>query len=311
MQVFSLACQVTIIFQCLHGVGQHLLDVHPLASIWGALFYTWLAIGLGLCSLTFSKASIVALILHVTPSTQPKRRIILISIISLYGIVNFIQIVLIWVQCMPLDRVWDRLVSGSCALEQTSNKFSYFQGTLSSGTDLLLAIWPITMVWNLKMSRRGKWAFCGLMAGGILPAAAGIVRMAYSQRLVTGIDVTCKSLHDSKANIADVGTDDLVPFLAWSATEMWFVIILGSVPPLRPLFERVVLRRIRPVSGSAISKSSGSRRTVSRNPQTIGSMGKRQGIETEMTVMVTEEDERNMTEDDEGAILPRHNLHGW
>ena len=33
-------------------------------------------------------------------------------------------------------------------------------------------------------------------------------------------------------------TYDLVTFLAWASTELWFVIIIASIPPLRPLFLR-------------------------------------------------------------------------
>lgn len=89
---------------------------------------------------------------------------------------------------------------------------------------------------------------------------------------------------------------ELVPFLLWSDTEMWFVIILGSVPPLRPLFERVVLRKVRPISGAVGFGASKS--PSSRTPQTIGSMGKRAaGLHgTELTVMVMDDDERGILE---------------
>lgn len=33
-------------------------------------------------------------------------------------------------------------------------------------------------------------------------------------------------------------TYDLVTFLAWASTELWFVVIIASIPPLRPLFLR-------------------------------------------------------------------------
>lgn len=52
--------------------------------------------------------------------------------------------------------------------------------------------------------------------------------------------------------------DEFFPFLLWAITEMWMVIILGSIPPLRPLFKRIVL-------GAKSTTSSTSRSTAVAN----------------------------------------------
>ncbi|KAF2148957.1 hypothetical protein K461DRAFT_315901 [Myriangium duriaei CBS 260.36] len=246
--VFSLACQVTVLLQCMHGVGRHITEI-PLDQVWDALYQTWVGLSLGLVGLTFNKLSVVALLLQVTPNIQPKRRTALWIIGIANVVVNAVQIILIWLQCSPVEHVWNRLSPGSCPLANAANNYSYFQGVISVLSDLYLAGYPITVVWSLQLSHRTKVAFCVLMAGGILPAAAGVVRMVYSRRVLSSVDIV----------------HELVPFLMWSDIEMWFVIILGSIPPLRPLFERVILGRVRPASGKVT--------TTPSFPKTIGSSG--------------------------------------
>lgn len=61
-------------------------------------------------------------------------------------------------------------------------------------TDLILALWPISIVWNLQTALRVKVGFCLLMAVGIVPAAAAFVRIQLLTRLHTAKDPTCKSI---------------------------------------------------------------------------------------------------------------------
>ncbi|KAF2153101.1 hypothetical protein K461DRAFT_267742 [Myriangium duriaei CBS 260.36] len=247
--IFGLACQVGITLQCLHGVGNHITNV-SINDIWASLYLTFVGISLGLCGNTGAKLSIVALLLQITPrEVHPKRRQVLWGIGIFCSVVNMIQIILVWTQCDPVNKVWDIILPGVCKTTKAANDFSYFQGATAVITDAFLALYPTTVVWDLKLSYRTKIGFCVLMAGGLLPAVAGIVRTIYSHRMLSSSDITW----------------ELVPFLMWSDTEMWFVIILGSVPPLRPLFERVILGRV--------NLSSRDRRSTNRRSTTMGNNG--------------------------------------
>jgi len=52
---------------------------------------------------------------------------------------------------------------------------------------------------------------------------SGLFRTVYGGSLDRGIDLTY----------------DYVKFIMWGGTELWLVIILGSIPPLRPLFVKI------------------------------------------------------------------------
>ncbi|KAF2148955.1 hypothetical protein K461DRAFT_271542 [Myriangium duriaei CBS 260.36] len=255
--IFGLACQVGITLQCLHGVGNHIVNV-PIDDIWSALYLTFVGISVGLGGNTGAKLSIVALLLQITPKEiHNVRRIVLWTVGALVVTVNVVQIILLWTQCHPIAKLWDIILPGSCPGATPANNFSYFNGAVAVVTDVFLALYPTTMVWSLQLSHRTKIAFCVLMAGGLLPAVAGVVRTIYSHRLLVSTDVT----------------HELVPFLMWSDTEMWFVMILGSLPPLRPLFDRVILRR----NGGRKDNSGALGSGGIDLPATIGSAGKKGG----------------------------------
>lgn len=72
--------------------------------------------------------------------------------------------------------------------------------------------------------------------------------------------------------------DELSPFLTWALTEVWFIIILGSVPPLRPLFERVFRR------AKAMTNTSGGTRTGATDLEATGKGTTKNGGDTVATL---------------------------
>ncbi|KAF2153598.1 hypothetical protein K461DRAFT_293852 [Myriangium duriaei CBS 260.36] len=248
----SLISQVLLTLACLHGAGNHLANIHRLDDLWDSIEYTMLGLTVGTFAITLAKLSIVALLLQVTPVTAPKDRSLLWFVGIFVTLVNIAESLTTLTQCSPMSRLWYRLEAGACPRTGIATRFSYFQGAIAVFADLFLAVYPTTIVWSLQLSTRTKIGFCVLMAGGFLPAVAGIMRCLYTQRLNSTADIT----------------SELRPFITWAITELWFVIILGSIPPLRPLFERVILGR------TTQHKSKG---TSGSFPQASGTLNKREG----------------------------------
>ncbi|KAF2148954.1 hypothetical protein K461DRAFT_282432 [Myriangium duriaei CBS 260.36] len=249
--VFGLACQIILTQACVHGVGNHIANVLAAgtSNLWEALHLTWTAIMVGLVGITFGKLSIVALLLHVTLKSQPWRRTMLWTCGALTIAINAAQIIFIVTQCSPLSHLWHPTSPGTCRGQKVSNSFAYFQGAVAVAADVFLACYPVTVIWSLNMSFKTKVGFCLLMAGGFLPAAAGIIRCIFLDHLTKTVDVTY----------------EFSPFLLWAITEMWFVIILGSIPPLRPLFERVFLGKVKTISGASKPAGSGNQDYLKMN----------------------------------------------
>ncbi|KAF2157528.1 hypothetical protein K461DRAFT_273721 [Myriangium duriaei CBS 260.36] len=276
--VLGWVCQGLLVQATRYGVGNHLVDV-KIPDLWQGLKLTWTGLMVGLAAVTFAKISIIALLLTVTTQVQPRRRVLLWTVGLIVPVVNTAQMAISLTQCTPSEKLWYKLMPGNCDRADLANNFGNFQGAIAVSSDLFLALYPTTIVWDLKISYRAKIAFCVLMAGGLLPAAAGLMRTIYIPRLYVSKDPTY----------------ELSPFLTWAITEVWLIIILGSVPPLRPLFERT-FKRAKAATRRAGDSEPATSRSYSHGGafvQTIGSKpgdGLSKNSELMLTVMDNREE---------------------
>ncbi|PNS14925.1 hypothetical protein CAC42_2154 [Sphaceloma murrayae] len=192
-------------------------------EVFEALKYTWITVFIGLVATTFAKFSVVALLLQVQGPNAKKRRMALWAIAGSFAVINVVQLALSTFQCNPPERLWYRYLPGSCPRGRIAGNWNYLQGSVGAFTDLLLALWPISIAWTLQTTLRVKVGFCALMAVGVFPAIASGLRTA-----------KVPAISSSKNP-----TKDLADFMLWCIVEFWLIVILTSVPVLRPLFLRV------------------------------------------------------------------------
>ncbi|KAF2152769.1 hypothetical protein K461DRAFT_321730 [Myriangium duriaei CBS 260.36] len=218
----SLATLVTFTLAVVNGVGNKMENV-TYTNVFNSIYYVFLTTYLGLVSITAAKFSVIALILQIEGPLARRRRIILFIMAAVFSIVNFITIPICITQCVPYNRLWYRYLPGTCPRVEFVNKLATFQGYMTSVTDLVLALWPISIVTSLSKPFWVKVKVCALMAVGTLPGIFSIIRTT--------------TIPDSTKNI-DV-TRAYADFLLYCAFELGFVIVLSSVPVLRPLFHQV------------------------------------------------------------------------
>ncbi|KAF2151489.1 hypothetical protein K461DRAFT_174000 [Myriangium duriaei CBS 260.36] len=204
------------------GVGKHVADVtYP--QLFAGLKYNWIGIFIGIVAVIFAKLAIVALLYQITTIVQTERKIFLLVMAGMTVIMNVLQIAISISQCVPYDYLWNRgIPGGSCPRLWLAQDFAYAHAAISAFFDLALAIYPITLVWKLQLDLGPKIGFCALMAGGVACAVGPIVRAVYLLSLDHPDDITYQ----------------LPFFQVWGLVEVWVVLIIASVPPLRPLFKR-------------------------------------------------------------------------
>lgn len=114
-------------------------------------------------------------------------------------------------------------------------------------TDLVIALYPIMIIWNLKMALRLKLIICCVLGLGVVTAMCSLVKTIEFFRLRLSTDPTCKiqlsfpfylRRHDKRGEANLTQTDEIAPLMILGTTEMWVVLIASSVPPLWPLFRR-------------------------------------------------------------------------
>ncbi|PNS19184.1 hypothetical protein CAC42_1920 [Sphaceloma murrayae] len=207
----------------LSGMGSHVKTL-TFPEVFKTAHYNYIALFVGQPALNFVKFSVIALLLSVQGPDAKKRKYFLWFLGALPMLGSIIQTILTFTSCVPMERLWKPIIPGECPRSAVSFDWNRWQGVQHGVIDITLALWPISIVWNLNTSKSVKFGFCVLMAVGIIPGLASFIRVTQLNQLKSTKDVTW----------------DMPLFSVWTMVEAWLGIILSSIPPLRPLFLRVV-----------------------------------------------------------------------
>ncbi|KAE8367569.1 hypothetical protein BDV27DRAFT_142711 [Aspergillus caelatus] len=174
----------------------------------------------------------------MTGRTSSIGRIVLYTVGAVQGIINVIEVALILKQCDPTEKLWNPAVVGTCDRVLICSRVGFLQGSIGAAADLFLAFYPVHIIGRLQqMKLSTKIGLCLIMSGGLIAGIAGI---------------------NKTIAIASITHDDLTYGIyklnTWVLTEMWFIIIFGSIPVLRPFFVRFT-QDIKSAAGYGHSRS--------------------------------------------------------
>lgn len=148
---------------------------------------------------------------------------------------SIIDMLLIMFRCGDPSQLWDfaRLIaataSNKCINAENVDGFNLFSAAWQAFADFFFSLLPMAIVWQLKLpSRKKLYLICAL----------GLT-------LITGVVGIIKTVLVSQVSTSDPTTDP-----TWKAfsviisfgTEGMLIIVCGSVPALRPLWERLFNR---------------------------------------------------------------------
>ncbi|KAJ5086587.1 hypothetical protein NUU61_007894 [Penicillium alfredii] len=205
------------------GMGQHiavLSDTQRVAALhWGWVFQL-LAIGASM----LGKLAILAFLMQVRGRHASKPWLLIILGVLIFA-VNITVMGTILGQCSPMEKLWDDSLPGTCDPGRLMNQnYSFFQASFNTFADAALATYPVHLFWKLQMKLRIKIALSILMGLGWIAAVCSAVKCYELKALTETTDITY-----AQASL-----------LIWASTEAWIVIVVGCVPPIRPLMERVL-----------------------------------------------------------------------
>ncbi|KAF2152292.1 hypothetical protein K461DRAFT_144641 [Myriangium duriaei CBS 260.36] len=219
----AIACMIVTIR---HGLGHHVNEL-SYRQIQLCVQGVFAFLIMNLTALSAAKFGIITLILSIQNPSQVNRVRFLWALGIFQGLVNFLCIFLVIFACAPVEHAWNPAGPGNCNIEQVFAKIGVFQGLVSAITDLILGLWPLTMVGALSVSRQQKLVFCVLIGIGIFPGIISMYRGVLTYKIIHSPDII----------------RSWISLLRWSSIELWLIIILGSISTLRPLFIRVVYGR--------------------------------------------------------------------
>ncbi|CAI7607540.1 unnamed protein product [Penicillium glandicola] len=223
--VTETTAQVFLQFSVNAGMGHHLEELSD-SQIVTALHWSWVFQLLAIAASMLGKLAILAFLVQIR-GRHEKKPWFLIILGVLIGAINIAVLGTILGQCKPMYKLWDDSVEGTCHPGRKINQnYSFFQASFNSFTDALLASYPVHLFWKLQMKLRIKVALSILMGLGWIAAVCSAVKTYELKALTETTDITYAQSS----------------LLMWASTEAWIVIIVGCVPPIRPLMEQVLQR---------------------------------------------------------------------
>jgi hypothetical protein len=230
-----------------HGFGNHASNL-SFSNIVTAMKYLWVSVSFAALSAGIAKAAVVAFLLAIQGSSPAFQRwswllyFIAITNVALNIAVFFIIIF----QCNPAEASWNFTLKGncyardhlfgpvgltqSCELPFPLKILDRHEGTnyisfpaWNAVSDLILAIYPVFIVYNRQISLRLKIFLCGIMGLGVIASAFSFVKLEPLSTVVKQVPTD--------------PTYQLFSICIWGQVELWIVMIALSIPSVWPLLK--------------------------------------------------------------------------
>ncbi|KAL2165019.1 hypothetical protein VTH06DRAFT_315 [Thermothelomyces fergusii] len=204
------------------GAGRHVQYIDPPENFTKGLHLNFVTQPLCLVALCLTKVSVGFFLLRLTPSPRLRWFIIgtmVFTVLSATG--NFLTVLF---QCRPLALTWDSSVEGTCIPPSDLKFAAFFNSSVAALTDVIFALLPIPLLWNVQMNWKVKAAVSAILSLGIFAAASAIVKITFLGSYGQHNDF----LWDS--------TDITI----WTTVEINIAIVAASIPCLKPLFKTIL-----------------------------------------------------------------------
>ncbi|APA08912.1 hypothetical protein sscle_04g036820 [Sclerotinia sclerotiorum 1980 UF-70] len=204
-----------------YGMGTHAAELDFDDNSRGIL---WLLIGQFIIAIAMgiSKCAVAVFLLRIVTKTLHK--ILLYFWIVTILLLSFLLAIVVFLQCTPVESIWDSRIEGTCTLSLTV--IAKVMCSWSAAMDFFLAAFPWAVVWGLNMKRKEKITICVSLSLGIIAGICGVVRTT-----------TLDSLGETDDYLYAVSDS-----VMWTMSELCATIICVTIPALRPLYNRLTGR---------------------------------------------------------------------
>ncbi|KAI0451211.1 hypothetical protein F5B21DRAFT_507499 [Xylaria acuta] len=178
----------------------------------------------GIVAVGTGKVAVGILVLRLLGALSRWRKIFLWVLLALNVIITIFAAVFTFTQCNPPAALWEPSLrdTAHCWDPSVQSNFSIFSASLNSFTDFVLAFMPITFIWGLHLPTRQRVGLAVLLGVGAFSGVCAAVKARELVSLAARSDLTWE-------------TFDLY---AWACSEIFLIIVCGSIPTLKPLWIR-------------------------------------------------------------------------
>ncbi|KAI9709579.1 MAG: hypothetical protein M1820_003339 [Bogoriella megaspora] len=170
----------------------------------------------------FGRISFCVFLLYLLGPTKKIQRTVLWTNIIQQVAINVVMLIQIYAQCgSKIAALWDQEVAAhaKCQSPNVETDLAFAQSALNSVCDLVLAILPPFMLWDLHMPKATKYGLISVLMLSIFGFAASLVKLVEIKNLGARGDFTW----------------NMVNLQTWVVVENNIVLMYASIPVLRPL----------------------------------------------------------------------------
>ncbi|EFY92846.1 integral membrane protein [Metarhizium acridum CQMa 102] len=151
-----------------YGTGRHLEFLSEDEKM-QSVKLDWVSQAFHIMSTAVAKMSIVLFIRQIIGKGHSRMWFLYIMVAMLF-VVSVVCVAFIFAQCTPAAALWDPGLSevGKCWDPKVQQGYGYFTASLSVFSDFALAVFPVTVLWNLHMEWRLKMSLMFFMGLGAL-----------------------------------------------------------------------------------------------------------------------------------------------
>lgn len=127
LKIICAASQIAFNVAVVYGLGAHESNLDH-SDIVAALRTSWISQISGLVAIVIGKLSIIDFLDQIR-GRHRGRPWFLYSVGGSIIIINLVVVILPFLQCMPVDKLWDESIPGNCHLRPFAQAYAYFQGS--------------------------------------------------------------------------------------------------------------------------------------------------------------------------------------
>ncbi|KAI9694273.1 MAG: hypothetical protein M1820_009076 [Bogoriella megaspora] len=224
MLLFVVVCSLTTV-SAVNGGAKHQAALSPhQMTIAGRA--SWLTIPFAILIFATGKISTGLLVLRIMGRGSFWRKWFLHVGMAMTFIFTVIAITSTFAQCSPPRALWEHDIPGAkCWDPRVNTDISIFLAGWNAFFDLCLALLPLTILWNLQVPRMRKTALGFVLSLGVFAAISSITKATKLVELNARSDLTWGTYEG----------------LVWTSAEIFVIIVLGSVPTLKPILDRFIV----------------------------------------------------------------------
>jgi len=189
----------------------------------------WIAQPSAILALASSKIAVGLFLLRwIAPIVKWRKRLIWALMIAT-ATCNGAAIILTFSQCERVAALWDPDVYATtrCLDPAVQVSFSIFVASLNGAVDVIFALLPATIIWNLCLTVRKRLGLAALLGCGIFAGICATIKTTHLMSLTARTDLTW----------------EVVSLYQWNMNEIFIVIVCGCIYTLNPVWVRIFGRK--------------------------------------------------------------------